>query len=300
MALAVTRQGSHGPGRACINASGSSADSFASPERVPATIRASYVDRGRSLDVLHLLPSLGSASRRFASLHRVLRGEFPCFNGSIKALRLPAAHPTVLRCLRLAVPQRSLVLFALRWTSAPPKPGVGDPVTPAGISLRRRQDLPSSWGTPISVWHVQSTPAGLRAPDRYSVAAWPLVCEKQRLPQKVFRRSIAWRSDSLSTLRRAGYPATTQDSLPAVGQTLLDGLPPAGFQRKVSERFLTSHPPSPSFAWRNHIARSGQDKIRSALQTETPNSIWLAMLRSPVPSTEVSNWLCTSVNSSCV
>src|SRR5262245_64506273 len=45
--------------------------------------------------------------------------------------------------------QRSLVLFAPRRTSAPPRPGVGDPVAPAGMSLRRRQDLPSSWGTAI-------------------------------------------------------------------------------------------------------------------------------------------------------
>jgi hypothetical protein len=87
----------------------------------------------------------------------------------------------------------------------------------------------------VSVCHVQSTPAGLLSPDRYSAAAWPLVCEKQRLLRKVFRRSIAWLSGSLSTLRRAGYPASTQDSLPAVGQTLLDGLLPAGFLRKVSE-----------------------------------------------------------------
>ena len=35
VALAVTRQGSHGPGRACINASGSSTDSFATPEESP-------------------------------------------------------------------------------------------------------------------------------------------------------------------------------------------------------------------------------------------------------------------------
>jgi hypothetical protein len=32
-----------------------------------------------------------------------------------------------------------------------------------------------------------------------------------------------------------GLPHSTQDSLPAVGQTLLDGLLPAGLQRKVSE-----------------------------------------------------------------
>jgi len=98
----------------------------------------------------------------------------------------------------------------------------------------------------MSVCPVQSTPAGLRAPDRYGAAAWPLVCEKQRLPRKVFRRSIAGLSGSLSTLRRAGYPAPTQDSLPAVGQTLLDGLLPAGSQRKVSGVLLTSHPPFPS------------------------------------------------------
>ena len=86
MALAVTRQGSHGPGRACMNASGSSTDSFAIPGRVPATIRASYVDRVRSLDVLPLFPALGSAGRRFASLPRVLRGEFPCFHGTFQEL----------------------------------------------------------------------------------------------------------------------------------------------------------------------------------------------------------------------
>ena len=68
------------------------------------------------------------------------------------------------------------------------------------------------------------TPAGLLAPDHYSAATWPLVEQMQRLPRKVFRSSIAWLSDSLSTLRRTGYPATTQDSLPAAGQALPDGL----------------------------------------------------------------------------
>jgi hypothetical protein len=152
----------------------------------------------RSLDVLHMFPSIKSAGRRFASLHRVLRGEFPCFDGNIKALRLPAARPAALRCLRLAIPQRSLVMFALWRTSAPPKPGAGDPVTPAGISLRRRQDLPSSWRTPIVRLHNCSTPtpAGPLTPDHYSHATWPLVLERQRLPRKVFRRSIAWLSDS--------------------------------------------------------------------------------------------------------
>src|SRR6185369_8361587 len=46
-------------------------------------------------------------------------------------------------------PSRPLVLFAPRRTSAPPRPGVGHPVAPAGMSRGRRQDLPSSWGATI-------------------------------------------------------------------------------------------------------------------------------------------------------
>src|SRR6266566_8239789 len=85
------------------------------------------------------------------------------------------------------------------------RPGVGHPVAPAGIyrGNDRSSQVP---GEPrLSVCHVQSTPAGLIAPDHYGTAAWPLVSEKQRLPRKVFRSSIAWRSDWLSTLRSEGY-----------------------------------------------------------------------------------------------
>src|SRR5262249_57974207 len=88
--------------------------------------------------------------------------------------------------------------------------------------------------------------AGLRAPDQYGVAARPVGSEQQGLPRQVFRRSIAWLSGSLSTLRSAGYPRPTQDSLPAVGQTLLDGLS----TRRVPVRGFgvstTSRPPLPS------------------------------------------------------
>ena len=191
----------------------------------PEAIRSSYVDRYRNLDVFHLFLSIGSAGRRFASLHRVLRGEFPCFIGTIKALRLPAAHPAALRCLRLAVPRLH------SFVSLP-----GGRVRRQGLELVTRWLQPGSSrgndrisqvpGDPrLSVCTCSTpTPAGPLAPDPYGAAAWPLVIERQRLVQGVFRRSIAWLSDSLSTLRRAGYPASTQDSLPAVGQTLLDGL----------------------------------------------------------------------------
>ena len=50
----------------------------------------------------------------------------------------------------------ALVLFAPRRTSAPTRPGVGHPVAPAGMLPRRRQVLPSSWGTPIVRLHMFS------------------------------------------------------------------------------------------------------------------------------------------------
>ncbi len=60
---------------------------------VPEAIQSSDVDMLMNLEVFGMFPSIESVGRRFAFLHRVLRGEFPCFNSTIKALRLPAAHP---------------------------------------------------------------------------------------------------------------------------------------------------------------------------------------------------------------
>ena len=178
----------------------------------------------KNLNVFNMFPSTESAGRRFAFLHRVLRGEFPCFDGTIKALRLPAAHPTALRFLRLAVPRMHSLKFAPRRTSAPSRPGVVDPVSPPGNLPRKRQELPSSWGISIVRLHMFRD-AGRTARTRpFSAAAWPLVCEQQRLPRKVFRRSMAWLSDSLSTLRRGRYLPTTQDSLPVASQALPEGL----------------------------------------------------------------------------
>ncbi len=61
--------------------------------RVPEAIRSSDVDMLMNLDVFDMFPSIESVDRRFAFLHRVLRGEFPCFISTIKALRRPAAIP---------------------------------------------------------------------------------------------------------------------------------------------------------------------------------------------------------------
>jgi hypothetical protein len=210
--------------------------------------------------VLHLFPAPGSAGRRFASLPRVLRGEFPCFGGTTKALRLPAARPAALRCLRLAVPPRSLVLFAPRRTSGPPRPGVGHPVAPAGISRRRRQDLPSSWGTSI-VRLPCSVDAGRTACTR------PIKC-----------RSVA------PGIRTAKAPAKGLSALHSMAFGLAVYASPCGLPRSDArlassrwsdatgrafhpqgsdERFQSASYISSSFpklAWRNLIDRGGADR----------------------------------------
>ena len=78
--------------------------------------------------------------------------------------------------------------------------------------------------------HVQSTPVGLLTPDHCGAATWPLVCEKQRLPRKVFRRSIAWLSDSLFTLRSAGCPAPRKTRFRPLVRRYRTGFPPARFR----------------------------------------------------------------------
>ena len=118
--------------------------------------------------------------------------------------------------------------------------------------------------------HVQSTPAGLRSPDHCGGAARPLGSQKQGLPRKVFRRSIAWLSDWLSPLRRAGYPRPTPDSLPAAGQALPGGLstrrvPLKGFRG----RFPTSHPPFPSF-----LPQSDRPKPANLLRCRRTEAGW--------------------------
>jgi len=51
---------------------------------------------------------------------------------------------------------------------------------PPGLLPWRRQDLPSSWGTPIPVCPCSPTPAGRRVPDLGGTLAWPPLRERRR------------------------------------------------------------------------------------------------------------------------
>ena len=198
-----------------------------------------------------MFPSIGSAGRRFAFLHRVLRGEFPCFTGTIKALRLPAAHPAVLRYLRLAVP-RCHSLCSLLGGRVTAEAWSWSPGSSSRDVAEETAGSPKFLGNPKCPFaHVQSTPAGPLAPDHYGAAAWPLVCEKQRLPRKVFRRSIAWPSDSLSTLRSAGYPDPRKTRFRPLVRRYRTGFHPQGSDERF-QRCFTSHPPFPSCLAQSH------------------------------------------------
>jgi hypothetical protein len=176
-----------------------------------------------SLDAL--LPSTGSPGHGFS-----------CFNGTIGALRLPAVHPAALRFLRLAVPalQARFVPIGVACDAEGQGFSLTRPGYPYPASHWRRQGLPRSWGTPTVPLPCSSTPAGPSASGQYDATARPPLEPRRGLPQGDFRGSITRLRHSLSTLRRTDCSATTQDSLPAAGQALPDGL---GYPQGPAERF---------------------------------------------------------------
>ena len=143
-----------------------------------------------------------------------------------------------------------LVLSLLGGRVRPPRPGVDYPVTAAGILPRRRQDLSSSWRTQMSVCTCSSTPAGLLAPDLIRSSSVAHAMTKAKAPCGLSISKLNSMAFGLAVYAsQCWLPSPTQDSLPAVGQTLLDGLstrrvPMKGF--RVAS--LHTHPPLPSFA----------------------------------------------------
>jgi hypothetical protein len=209
----------------------------------------------------------GSMNRRLAFLRWLQPGAVRQLHWYYRDAMTPCRHPAALRFLRLAVPRlhsldslpdgrvRRQGLELVTWCLRP------------GIRRGANRVLPSSWGTTIVRLRMFSSDAGRTARTR------PLKCRSvaPRAPKCggshgfVFRRSVAWLSDSLSTLRSADYSYTTQDSLSVAGQALLDGLstrtvPLKGF-RVVT--YISSS--SPKLAWRNGRDRRWQRRKRDAL-----------------------------------
>jgi hypothetical protein len=103
-----------------------------------------------------------------ASLPSTWSGRVPCprFDGTIKALRLPAVPPAALRCLRLAVPRGwSAVSLPRPQTQVPwARSTLVRPPRLAACGPWRRQDLPSSRETPIAHSHMFFDPGRTARP----------------------------------------------------------------------------------------------------------------------------------------
>ncbi len=173
-----------------------------------------------------MFPKNGSIIRRLAFLHWLQRGEVRQLLRYYQDAMTPCCRPTALRFLRLVVPRFHSLGSLLDGRVHRQGLELVTRYLRSGIRRGANRVLPSSWGTSVVRLPCSNpTPAGLLVSDHCDTAAWPLVCKKQRLPRKVFRSSIAWLSNWLSTLRGVSYLSTTQDSLPVAGQALLNGIP---------------------------------------------------------------------------
>ena len=167
----------------------------------------------------------------------------------------------------------ALVVFAPWPPSAPPRPGVGNPVSPAGKSPRKRQGLPSSWRTSkLSVCPCSVDSGGTACARPLRRRSMALGISTAKAPTKGLSKLNSMAFGLAVYASQYGLPRPTQDSLPAAGQALPDGLSPARFQRKVSELLPTSHPPFPSFAWHNEIDRRKQAGFHSYVRSHRPGA----------------------------
>ena len=118
-------------------------------------------------------PSSGLMARRPLPSAGSL-GSVPPLRRYYEALRLPAARPAALRCLRLAV-SRSHPRFApVAAGCAGRGPGVGHPVAPAG-TCREGDGASQVPGEPRVSVPCSPTPAGPRAPGHCGAATRPSV-----------------------------------------------------------------------------------------------------------------------------
>jgi len=190
---------------------------------------------------------------------------FPRFNGTIKALRLPASIPP------------RFVSFTWRYHGSthvslpPPLRGAA-----SGLGLVTRYPLPGILRGNDRSSQVPGEPQfpfahGLRPrPADASLTdcgtpAWPPLRERRRHRREDFRGSIAWLSGSPPTYRATVIRLTAQGWLPGAGQALPDGLSPAEFLQKVLTHFMCVNLLFQA-SWHNPFFMSGVDGQASMTQ----------------------------------
>ncbi len=178
-------------------------------------------------------PASTVLSKRYDALQPSRRTSFPSLGGTSDAL----------------------AVFAPGRTSAPPRPGVGHPVTPAGNSPRSEQGSPKFLGNhdcPFAHDPIRRRQDCLHQ-TVHSAAAWPLFIERQRLPRL-----------GLSALNSIAFGLAvyaSQDGLPRRHARLASGrwsgatgraFHPQDSDERFQICFLTFHPPFPSFLPQSH------------------------------------------------
>ena len=163
------------------------------------------------------LPSTGSPAGRASPASTVLHAA-PTSRRPSRRASLPSLGGT--RLVPVFVPDRAE--HARGRPGAEFFPVVPDPDFVDG----KRRDLPRSWRTPVCTCPALRPRWDRNRQTDYGGPMLPSVqCGRRRLPRIVLLRgSITQPAHSLSTLRRAGRPNPTQDSLPAAGQLCRAGL----------------------------------------------------------------------------
>ena len=148
---------------------------------------------------------------------------FPRFNGTIKALRLPAIHPAAFRFLHLAIPRITQISLPLVVACVRRRAWGWSPGIPVRVFFRGDDRISQVPGEPQFPFAHGPRPRPANSPQtNYEAIMWSPLCQRRRHRRlKWFRGSIAWLSGSLSTYRVTVTRLTAQDSLPGAGQALL-------------------------------------------------------------------------------
>ena len=202
---------------------------------------------------------------------------FPRFDGTIKALRLPAVPPAAFRFLRLAVP-REHASFRSRRRCVRQRRAWGWSL---GIPFRdffrgddRISQVPGEPQFPFA--HVlRPRPADASLTIDGTLAWPPLPERRRRRRRKIFRGSIAWLSGSPPT-----YHALVSRQRARLASRCWSGSPGRAFTRRAPIKGFNSlhvrYPPFPRLSWleqRNHNPR-----VRGS---------------NPCAATEVMVWICS-------
>ena len=173
-------------------------------------------------DVSFIVPPTSSMLRpRLPSTGSL--GSVPPLQRYYAVLRLPAAHPLLLRCLRSTVPKSAPVSLPRR--AEPARRGLGLVTRcPSGFTSEA-SGPPRFLDVPVAHMLRSRTPVESQRPGLLGPAMRPsAVVTASASTSTNSRGSLTQPARSLCTLRSAGYPYTTQHSVPAGGQPLPGGI----------------------------------------------------------------------------